>query len=790
LKIKQIFIFVLLLSSKLSSFAQDITQTIRGTVIEKQTQIPIPGANVILLYSDPLKGTTTDINGNFILEEVPLSRQSLRISYLGYLEITLDNIIVNAAKEVILNIELEESAISLEGVTVTASKMHEPINKMASVSARLFTVEETNRYAGSWADPARMVSNYAGVNAANDERNDIVIRGNSPTGLLWRLEGVNIPNPNHFATNGTTGGAVSILNNNSLSTSGFYTGAFPAQYGNATSGAFDLTLRKGNSERHEYLAEFAVFGLQAGAEGPLKKKNGGSYIFNYRYSTIGLFDNLGLAGRDIPSIPKYQDITFKIDFGGNKKIGHFSLFGIGGLSNMNYKFIEQNDNDYDIHDVNRNKKTKIVSNMGVIGLSHNKILNDKSYIKTVLAYTGTLRSYRADTLLSNSNSKIISANNSTEQKIVFSGFYNHKLNKKNNYRIGILAENVFYDYADSIYTYNDNNYRTQLNADGGYFFGEAYIQWQHKFNDKLILNYGIHGQFLGLNHTGSVEPRLGINWKINKTNNVSFGFGKHSQIQAIPIYLTETRIGPVDYIHTNKDLEFTKSLHFVASYDFVPSNGFRVKIEPYYQYLYDVPVEKRSSYFSALNIGSDFTLPLKDSLQNTGTGRNYGIDITLERFFINNYYYLLTASFYDSKATGSDGIERNTVFNGNFTLNVLGGYEFSIGKHSALQIDAKIAYLGNRRYIPIDFAESQRIGYQVLDYDQAYVERYKDFFKLDFKVGLRLNLPKTTHHIIFDVTNVLNTQNVWQDVYSSYDNKKATMYTYGRMPNFIYRIEF
>jgi hypothetical protein len=451
LKIKQIFIFVLLLSSKLSSFAQDITQTIRGTVIEKQTQIPIPGANVILLYSDPLKGTTTDINGNFILEEVPLSRQSLRISYLGYLEITLDNIIVNAAKEVILNIELEESAISLEGVTVTASKMHEPINKMASVSARLFTVEETNRYAGSWADPARMVSNYAGVNAANDERNDIVIRGNSPTGLLWRLEGVNIPNPNHFATNGTTGGAVSILNNNSLSTSGFYTGAFPAQYGNATSGAFDLTLRKGNSERHEYLAEFAVFGLQAGAEGPLKKKNGGSYIFNYRYSTIGLFDNLGLAGRDIPSIPKYQDITFKIDFGGNKKIGHFSLFGIGGLSNMNYKFIEQNDNDYDIHDVNRNKKTKIVSNMGVIGLSHNKILNDKSYIKTVLAYTGTLRSYRADTLLSNSNSKIISANNSTEQKIVLSGFYNHKLNKKNNYRIGILAENVFYDYADSIY---------------------------------------------------------------------------------------------------------------------------------------------------------------------------------------------------------------------------------------------------------------------------------------------------------------------------------------------------
>ena len=378
-------------------FGQEITQTIRGTVIDEQTKITIPGVTLVLLNSAPVNGAVTDVSGDFVLKNVPLNRQSIKISYIGYENITLNNLIVTSGKELFLEIELTEEVTKVEEIVVTATNRANIQNNTATVSVRSFTVEETNRYAGAWMDPARMAANFAGVNAANDERNDIVIRGNAPTGLLWRLEGVNIPNPNHFAINGTTGGAISILNNNNLSNSDFFTGAFPAQYGNALAGVFDLKLRKGNSQKHEFMAEFAVFGLQFGADGPINKSNQSSYIINYRYSTLGLYDDLGLAGNDIPSIPKYQDLTFKVDLGRNKKIGKFSLFGIGGLSHMDYKFIDQgNDGDYDNHDLNENHTSKMISDMGVVGLTHSKIISPNSYIKTVLAYTGTNRSLVCD----------------------------------------------------------------------------------------------------------------------------------------------------------------------------------------------------------------------------------------------------------------------------------------------------------------------------------------------------------------------------------------------------------
>jgi len=785
------FLFTSVILININLFAQEITQTIRGTVVDKQTQIPLPGASVVLLNSNPLQGTTTDLDGNFVLERVPLHRQSIQISYMGYISITKDNLIVSSGKELVLDIELEESIITTEVVEVVATEKYEPINTSATVSARTFTVEETERYAGSWLDPARMATNFAGVNAANDKRNDIVIRGNSPTGLLWRLEEVNIPNPNHFATNGTTGGAVSILNNNNLSNSDFFTGAFPAQYGNALAGAFDLNLRKGNNQKHEFMAELAVFGLQFGAEGPLSKEKKGSYIFNYRYSTLGLYDDLGLGGNSIPSIPKYQDITFKIDLGRYEKLGNFSIFGIGGLSHMDYKYIDEGDDgDYDIHDENENSNFYMTSDMGVVGLSHLKIISSNSYIKSALAYTGTNRGSVSDTILSDNSTKIISANRSAEQKLIWSSLYNYKINVKNNFRIGFSYEYVFHSAADSTFIRGSDTYQTLLDVDGSYSFAQVYGEWQHKFSDNLILNTGLYAQLLLMNKTWSAEPRFGLKWNINNKNTLNLGAGLHSQIQSMPLYLYETQLNNNEYIRTNENLDMTKSIHLVAGYKFMAGNNFLVKIEPYYQYLYNVPVEKNATYFSALNIGGDFLIPVVNSLENTGTGRNYGIDLTLEKFYANNYYFLITGSLYESKATGSDGIERNTLFNGNFSLNVLGGYEFKVGKNSALSIDGKVTYLGNRRYIPIDFEASKNSGYTVYINKNAYENRYKDFFRLDLKLSLRWNRKRLTHKIMFDITNILNTENVYKQVYNPKTDGISSMYTYGTMPNFIYRIEF
>jgi len=267
----------------ISAFAQnnEYKQTIRGTVIDKLTQTTLPGATVIILNTDPLLGTTSDMDGAFKIENIPLGRQSIQISFIGYNSRTISNLNLTAGRETVVIVELEEQVQKLDEVVISAKQpKDQAINEMATVSARSFTVEETERFAGSMGDPSRMAANYAGVSMTNDSRNDIIIRGNSPMGVLWRLDGVEIPNPNHFGAAGTTGGPVSMLNNNMLSNSDFFTSAFPAEYGNAMSGVFDLNMRSGNNQKREYVGQVGFNGFEFGAEGTFKKGGKGSYIAN------------------------------------------------------------------------------------------------------------------------------------------------------------------------------------------------------------------------------------------------------------------------------------------------------------------------------------------------------------------------------------------------------------------------------------------------------------------------------------------------------------------------------
>ena len=297
--------FVLLITVGL--FAQNVSQTVRGIVTEAFTGNPIEGATIIIPDSKPLVGCKTDAKGEFELKNIKPGRWSFSASIVGYSAQVVSNLMVIAGKETVLTFKLEEKVNYLADVVVKAGHSKErPLNDMALISARSFSVEETERFAGSLGDPSRMVSNYAGVMAGNDSRNDIIIRGNSPMGLLWRIEGVEVPNPNHFGAQGTTGGPVSMLNSNLLANSDFITGAFPAEYGNALSGVFDINLRSGNKEKYEFTGQVGFNGFEAAAEGPIplgKNNPKGSFIVDYRYSTLELVSKLGFnvgTGAAIP----------------------------------------------------------------------------------------------------------------------------------------------------------------------------------------------------------------------------------------------------------------------------------------------------------------------------------------------------------------------------------------------------------------------------------------------------------------------------------------------------------
>lgn len=787
-------ILCLVLSANLTAFAADnYTQTIRGTVVDAVTGYPLIGANVILLESYPPIGATTDLNGNFELRNIMVGRQSIEISYIGYKPRIINNLLLTSAKEIILQVQLEENAVEVEEVVVKATKKKsEAQNEMANVSARTFSVEETERFAGSLGDPARMVANYAGVMTQNDSRNDIIIRGNSPMGVLWRMEGIEIPNPNHFGALGTTGGPVSMVNNNLLANSDFLTGAFPAEYGNATAGAFDLNLRSGNNQVSEFTGQVGFNGFELGAEGPVATTGNGtkaSYLANFRYSTLEVMNKIGFNFGTGMAIPQYKDFTFLLDVPGTK-LGRFKVFGLFGDS-----YIELGRELGDTTASSYNPIGSAInfgSQLGLIGLSHTYFINDKIRFKSTFSVQTTRVSTTVDsTNLREDIFKPFYRSKQTENKLSFSTQFRHKINSKNNYSIGIIADWFVIDYIDSVYDHDYNKFITTSDIDGNLNLLRIYAQWQHKFTDELIGYSGLNYQYFGLNDESAIEPRLSFKWQVSEKSSLDAGFGMHSQIQPKAIYYFQDYNQSNDsYSITNKDVKFTRSNHYVLGYNLLITKDFRIKTETYYQQLYNVPVSSNNPEFSLLNYGADFGIPQVANLENSGTGENYGIELTAEKFLSKGYYFLFTTSLFDSKYKGFDNIERNTAFNGNYVFNLLAGYEYKVGKNSMLTFDVKTVWAGGKRYVPIDLQQSRLKGEEVRDWSRAFDEKYDDYFRTDLRIGFKLNGKRVSQEWGLDLQNITGFQSIFMEGYDASKNEIYKTYQQGFMPMMLYRINF
>jgi hypothetical protein len=791
---KSILIFLLILATIAVAFSQEsYTQNIRGTVVDATTGYPLIGANIILLNTQPPVGATTDLDGNFQITGIGLGRQAIEISYIGYKPQVLNNLLVGSAKELVLNVQLEENAVSMEEVVVKAGKRKDRAqNDMAMISARTFSVEETERFAGSLGDPARMVANYAGVMTQNDARNDIIIRGNSPSGVLWRMEGIEIPNPNHFGALGTTGGPVSMVNNNLLTNSDFITGAFPAEYGNALAGAFDLNLRSGNNTTTEFVGQVGFNGFELGAEGPIFGKDNKvrpSYLANFRYSTMEVMDMLGLSSGTGAAIPEYKDFTLMVDVPGTK-YGRFKLFGLWGESfiGLGRDLSDSTGNAYNT----RGSATDFGSRLSVLGLSHTYFFTKNIRVKSSLSAQSIASNAIVDSIDYESNSfKRYYAGEDREDKFTIATQVKHKLNSKNNYSIGATADFFAINYHDSVFDYDYNQFIQPSNINNNMEMLRVYAQWQHNFTNNLTGYLGVHSQYFLLNNELAIEPRAAIRWQFTPKQSVSFGYGKHSQTQPKAVYFVRTFDTLANLYHrTNENLEYTKSDHYVFGYNYVFSNTARIKAEAYYQHLYDVPVKEGFPEFSMLNTGADFGGPMEDSLINEGVGRNYGLELTIEKFLSKGYYVLFTASLFDSKYKGYDKQWRNTAFNGNYVINVLGGYEHKLGKHGVITIDLKTVWAGGKRYVPVDFEASAAKGEAVYDWSNAFQDKYDDYFRTDVRLGYRINNKSTSMEWAIDFQNIFNYQSIYSEAYDPKANEVYFTYQQGFIPMFLFRINF
>ncbi len=758
------------------AFSQNLYQTIRGTVIDKQTQSPLPGAVVMLLNSNPIKAVSTDADGKFRLDSVLIGRLQIKTGLISYKE-KVQTLVLTSGKESVLNIELEESAVQGDEVVIVAEQdKTRTNNKMAMVSSRVFSTEEASRYAGSRNDPARMAANFAGVSGANDSRNDIIIRGNSPLGILWRLNGLDIPNPNHFGSLGSTGGPISILNNNVLDNSDFMSSAFPADYGNATAGVFDIKMRSGNNEKREFLAQVGFNGFELGAEGPFsKKKKNASFLINYRYSTLSVFKYLGMDFGAGSAVPQYQDLSFKADLP-TKKLGKFSVWGIGGLSYVELLLKDQS-KDNNLYGYS-NRDEYFRSNIACGGIAHTYLINSSSYTKLNLGLSGQsnyIKSVVEDTSTVPWTPHTEYINNSYTIKYSGNFTYNKKFNARNFINTGIYTDLFNTTFVDSADNLDGKGFHTLRNYKGQTALSRVFMTWQHKFNDKLALNTGFTYQYFFLNGSQSPEPRLGLRYSINNKQSLSFGAGMHSQLQPLYIYFSTSKAANGN-IETNRNLNFTRAAHAVLAYDVNIFKNARIKAEVYYQYLYNVPVRSTNDYFSALNLGADFNSPNIDSLVNKGTGENYGLELTIEKFYSQGFYFLSTTSLFQSKYVASDKVYRNTAFNGNYVCNLLGGKEFKIKQKHIFAVDVRATFSGGKRYVPIDINASIAASAEVRDASQAYKHQYPAYFRLDIKPSYKLNTRRFTHEIGVDVQNITRHNNIFQERYDVVSQSIKTDY--------------
>jgi hypothetical protein len=764
-------------------------QTIRGTILDKDLQSPLASVSVVLM-SDTAKGTRSDDEGKFRIEKIPVGRHELKISLFGYKEIIMP-VLVSSGKEVVLTISMEVNIMEMEEIVISVEKDKSLANNnLATVSATNLRAEEINRFAGSRQDPSRMASNYAGVAGGGDQRNDIIVRGNSPIGVLWRLEGVDIPNPNHFTFTGNTGGAFSILNNTLLANSDFLTGAFPAEYGNKTAAVFDVRLRKGNNEKREHTFQIGLNGIELATEGPISKKTGASYMASYRLFT---FEALNKLGVDIGAngIPQFQNATVKIDLP-TEKAGTFSLWGIGGKSSIDILDPVSDDSS------NLSGTTAdFASDMHAAGISNMHFWNEKTFGKLTLSVAGSKISVRSSEIYKTGGEFVDYELNNKEGHYLVNYTLTHKLNVRNLLKTGVTYRNIYYNNKERYYDFNDSTYRESWDQKGNAGLLQSYVHWQFNLTEKLVLNSGLYHQLFMLNNTQSLEPRLAAAYSIDSKQRISMAVGLHSQMHDLFVYQTRFYDATTDtYYQPNKDLKFTKSLHAVAGYQRAFTPNLRFKTEVYYQYLYNVPVSAVSHpearVYSILNTGADYEFFVPDSVVNQGKGNNYGMEFSLERYFNKDYYFLSNLSLLNSKYKGYDKIERNTAFNIGHIFNFLAGKEFHLDKlnRKIISADVKVTYSGGRRIIGVDKAASISNGYQVLDYNNAYNTKVRNYFRTDVKISYNINRSSATHNFFIAADNVFNTQNVLTQGWDNEKNEIITYYQLGIFPYLGYRVQF
>lgn len=763
-------------------------QTVRGEVVDQVTGKGLSNVLVELLNYTPRVAAISDEDGFFELEDVPIGYQRIRANGYGYYDVVHTELVI-AGKQSVIKIKMEEE-VEIEIATIEATtdgriknaKMT-TIDEMNIVSARPFNIEETNRFITGFGGPARAVTNYPGLLNTDDAQNYIVSRGYSPYGIQWMVEGVPIENPHHFATMGNTGALFPLLNNNLLGSSDFVNGAFSARYNNVYAGMFDINMRKGNNQQHEFSALLSVYGAEFIAEGPFKKK-GASYAIAVRGGIFDLLQQLGVS-LGTNATPRYYDVNFKIDIP-TQKAGHFSLFGIGGVSDLAILDEGLAEDAF----ANAGTNYYINTSLGLVGLNHLKYFGNDVSLKTTLSYLIEDYQLRRDTLLPDTIATFFNMRN-LRQRAGISSILSKKFSPKFVLRGGVSA------YVHFINARGDWTRRNELHslANDIQVLANAFAEARYKFSSSFAFVLGVQGMYWSLNENSwTVEPRVALDWRVGKRHRISLGYGWTSKIESFAIAFLVKKQSDGTYDNSNRDLGLTRSHQVTLSYDTYLARFWGIKANAYASYNTDLAVSKYNNSFSIVNHGNFAVYPDSASLISGGQGFNYGVEVSVEKFFSKGFYGLLSAAYQRSLYRGSDQIWRRSAFDAQYITSLVMGKEFKIGKkkQNVIYGDFRFNLHGGLPYTPIDLDASRLAGREVLIEDQAYSKQLGLYRRIDVRIGARFNHPRKrlSHHIFVVVQNAAAFRNDFEVRYNPNTEEIVTTQQFGLIPNLFYQVFF
>jgi hypothetical protein len=770
MKFNHTFVLFCLVVASILTNAQELTQSVKGRITNLASGAPVANASIVISKGEKTYSAQTDDNGNYSVD-VPIGRYKIVATLAGY-EPQQQELLVISAKQAVMNFSLEQQSQLLKEVEVNASTLEDDVPGLRSL-----TIEKTLRVPANFLDPVRVATAYPGVIAANDQNNSIIVRGNSPSGLLWRLNGLDIVNPNHLANAGTlsdkpaaNGGGVNILSAQMLDRTDFYMGAFPSRYGNALAGIIDMKLREGNKSKFEYTAQASLIGMDVAAEGPIGKKQNTSFLANYRYSTVGLLSKMGVNFGD--EAITFQDLSFNLEKDLEK--GKLSVFGMSGNSTNKFNHKERKDwkEDKDRYNIDYS------SNTIATGFNYSTSIFSTAKFSVGLAYSSS-RQERNQTFGADAIASDNLENNwyNVDQSIVSSLLkFEGKAGQNSNWEVGVMT-NYQESFVKEISIGSLGGAALANNKINGVIL-QPFLNWNLTLSKYLFVQAGLHYLNYTYNNKGQVEPRLQITIAPTESSSFDLSYNLVSQIQQ-----------PQTYIAFNsKDVDLTKAHHFNLGYVKRFSEDLKLRVGVFYQQLFDVPVSAPPfPSYSALNAIE----PAMFALVTNGKGKNYGADATVEKTFFGNHYFMVGGSYYESKYSGSDGVEHDTRFNGKYTFTSVYGKEWTkLSRNRTIGLSSRLLYLGGQRVTSIDEIASKNSYTTVYDNSNPYNEKLKDYFRLDLRLSFRKNKPKYTRTFAIDIQNLTSQQNEAYRYYDAVQQKIVTKFQLGIIPILVYRIDF